>query len=80
MVKCMKLSELQRKDIIDINTGVKIGNVIDVIVNDSGFVTSLIVDKTGFNFGLFSSRGEIEILFDDIVKIGEDVVLIKVKE
>ena len=41
MVKCMKLSELQRKDIIDINSGVKVGNIIDVNVNESGFITTL---------------------------------------
>ena len=75
----MKLTELQRKDIIDINSGVKIGNIIDVNINDSGFITSLVVDRTGFNFGIFSSRGEMEILFDEIIKIGEDVVLVKQK-
>jgi len=76
----MKLSELQRKDIIDINSGVKIGNIIDVNVNDSGLITSLIVDKTSFGLGIFLNRGEIEIFFDDIVKIGEDVMLVKLKK
>lgn len=74
----MKLSELQKKDIIDINSGIKVGNIIDIIINDSGVITSLIVDRN-FGFSFFASRGEIEVYFEDIVKIGEDVVLIKLK-
>lgn len=74
----MKLSELQKKDIIDINSGIKVGNIIDIIINDSGVITSLIVDRN-FGFNFFANRGEIEVYFEDIVKIGEDVVLIKLK-
>ena len=73
----MKLSELQKKDIIDINSGIKIGNIIDVNINETGFITSLVVDRSSFN--IFLSRGEIEIKFDEIVKIGEDVLLVKLK-
>lgn len=75
----MKLSELQKKDIIDMNSGIKVGNIIDVVINDSGFITSLIVDKSPFAFNFLMNRGEMEINFDNIVKIGEDVVLVKIK-
>lgn len=75
----MKLSELQKKDIIDMNSGIKVGNIIDVVINDSGFITSLIVDKSAFAFNFLMNRGEMEINFDNIVKIGEDVVLVKIK-
>ena len=74
----MKLSELQKKDIIDINSGVKVGNIIDVLVDSNGAIISLIVDRN-FGFNFFSSRGEIEVYFKDIIKIGEDVVLIKIE-
>ena len=74
----MKLSELQKKDIIDINSGVKVGNIIDVLVDNSGNIISLIVDRN-FGFNFFSNRGEIEVYFKDIIKIGEDVVLIKIE-
>lgn len=75
----MKLSELQKKDIIDINSGIKVGNIIDVVINDSGFITALVIDKNNFAFNFLMNRGEIEINFDNIVKIGEDVVLVKIK-
>ena len=75
----MKLSELQKKDIIDINSGVKVGNIIDVIINESGLISSLIVDRNTFALNFLMTRGEIEVSFNDIVKIGEDVVLVKIK-
>lgn len=74
----MKLSELQKKDIIDINSGVKVGNIIDVLVDDTGKIISLLVDRN-FGFNFFSSRGEMEVNYKDIIKIGEDVVLIKIE-
>ena len=72
----MRLSELQKKDIVNINNGIKIGNIIDVNVSENGYISSLIADRTNFKF-IFSSNDEIEITFDQIVKIGEDVILVK---
>ena len=71
----MRLSDLQKKDIINISDGIKIGNIIDVNIDDKGTITSLIVDKTAFR--IFSNTDEIEVYFDQIVKIGDDVILIK---
>ena len=75
----MKLSELQKKDVIDVNSGIKVGNIIDANVDDNGHITALLVDKNPFSFNFLSSREEIEIKFDNIVKIGEDVILVKLK-
>ena len=72
----MKISELQKKDIVNIDTGEKIGNIIDLNVNSDGYIDSLIVDKSNFRF-ILSSSDEIEISFKQIVKIGEDVILVK---
>ena len=72
----MKLSELQKKDIVNIDTGEKIGNIIDINIDEKGYITSLVIDRTNFRF-IFSTTDEIEISFNKIVKIGEDVILIK---
>ena len=72
----MKLSDLQKKDIVNIDSGIKIGNIIDVNISDNGYITSLIADRTNFRF-IFNSNGEIEISFNQIIKIGEDVILVK---
>ena len=76
MVTYMKLSELQKKDIVNINTGERVGNIVDININVDGYISSLVVDKTNFRF-LFSSNDEIEVTFKEIVKIGEDVILVK---
>ena len=40
----MRLSDLQNKDVVDILTGEKIGNVIDVeISNDTGNIIKMII-------------------------------------
>ena len=72
----MRLSDLQDKDVIDLKSGVKVGNIIDIKVNLDGTIASLILEKKRFS-KLFSTNDEIDIPFDKIVKIGEDVILIK---
>ncbi len=74
----MRLSDLQHKDVINIKDGKKIGNIIDVSITDNGNMNSLIVEKSKFLVSMFSSSGEFEIKWDQIEKIGEDVILVKV--
>ena len=45
----MRLSELQNKDVVDIMTGEKIGNISDVeISNDTGNVLKMIVYEKNY--------------------------------
>lgn len=71
----MKLSDMQDKDIVELKTGLKIGNIIDVNVSLDGKIESLILEKRKYS-RLFSSNDFIEIPFSKIEKIGEDVILI----
>ena len=61
----MNLSEFQDKDVISIKTGKKIGNIIDCKI-----------DPTDGKIIAFRNSSKIEISFDKINKIGEDVILI----
>jgi len=72
----MRLSDLQDKDVIDLKSGVKIGNIIDIKIDNNGIVTSLIIERKRFS-KLFSSNDEVDIPYKNISKIGEDVILIK---
>lgn len=72
----MRLSDLQGKDIIDVNDGKKIGNIIDVLIDEDGSMNSLIVDKGKF-FSKFSSK-EMAIKWSQVKKIGEDVILVNI--
>lgn len=71
----MRLSELQHKDIVDLN-GRKIGNIIDAKLDETGKLVSLIVETSKSIFK-FSKDNEQEITWDKIEKIGSDVILVK---
>ncbi|MBQ4633854.1 MAG: YlmC/YmxH family sporulation protein [Bacilli bacterium] len=72
----MRLSELQNKDIINIGDGKKIGNIIDVVIDESGAMKSVIVEQVK-GLSLFSNKDDLEIKWQQIEKIGEDVILVK---
>lgn len=72
----MRLSELQHKDIVSVDDGKKIGTIIDVIINENGSLDSLIVEKSVFFISMFTSKNELQIKWNQIKKIGEDVILV----
>ncbi|MBR4177764.1 MAG: YlmC/YmxH family sporulation protein [Bacilli bacterium] len=75
----MKLSELQRKDIVSIRDGKKIGKIIDVEFDaKSGYMVHFVIEKAHFVRNLFSTTEEITINFSQIKKLGEDVILIDI--
>ena len=72
----MKLSDIQDKDVVDLNTGLKIGNIVDVKINTNGYIESLILERKKYS-RLFSNNDFIEVSFSKIEKIWEDVILVK---
>lgn len=74
----MRLSLLQEKSVISIKTGKNMGKIIDVIINDDGYVISFIIEEYSFFKSLFKSNNEINIKVSEIVKIGTDVILVNV--
>ncbi len=72
----MNLSDLQNKDIINILDGKKIGNIIDAKFNIStGNIEKLVIEPAKSLFSL--KNNSLEIDFNKIKKIGEDVILIE---
>lgn len=75
----MRISELQRKDIVNINDGKIIGRVIDADIDPkNGSLNYLIIDKNKYLKGLFTSDGEVSIKYEQIKKLGSDVILIEI--
>ena len=72
----MRLSELQRKNIINLVDGSFVGRIIDVIIDDDGKITGLVLEK-GKNKMFFVESSEILIKFEQIKKLGSDVILIE---
>lgn len=72
----MRLSELQNKSVINVNDGKMIGNIIDININQKGISDDIIVEKSKFIISRFSNSGEISIRWNQIEKIGQDVILV----
>ncbi len=76
----MKLSDLQSKNLVSMEDGKNIGSIIDVKIDyKTGNILSLIVENKNNVFSLFSKDSDIEILWENIKKIGEDVILVNLK-
>lgn len=71
----MKLSDIQDKDVVELKTGLKIGNIVDVKINSEGYIETLILERKKFS-KLFSNNDFIEVSFSKIETIGEDVILV----
>ena len=75
----MRLSDLQSKEIIDIVDGKKVGKIIDIVIDPSnGKINSMVIER-GFNRKILSSKEEYEVKWMQILKIGEDIMLVDTK-
>ena len=72
----MYLSTLQEKDIVNINDGRKIGRIIDARIDSDGKIINLVIDQKKNIRNILSNNSDINISFNQIKKIGSDVILI----
>ena len=72
----MNLSDLQSKKIINITSGKNIGNIIDVSIKNDGVIEALIIEQNK-NFFALNRDNIVKISWNEIAKIGEDVILVK---
>lgn len=71
----MRLSELQYKEIVNLD-GKKIGNIVDVKLDRDGKLISLVLENDKRFLKFKNNDNEIEVSWDKIEKIGEDVILV----
>lgn len=71
----MRLSDLQSKNVITTD-GKLIGNIIDVVI-EKGTIKYLIVEKSKFLISLFTTKDELEINWQQIKIIGDDVIIVE---
>ena len=71
----MLMSDLQRKDIINMTSGSRIGKIIDIDLNEDGLINSLIVGELKM-MKRFNNSSETRISFKQIKTIGSDVILV----
>ncbi len=77
----MRIEELRSREVINISTGQRLGFVSDVEMDAvSGSVSAFVVPGPYRWFGLFG-RGEDRVLpWEQIVRIGEDIILVSEDE
>ncbi|MBW7453370.1 PRC-barrel domain-containing protein [Paenibacillus sepulcri] len=78
----MKISDFQTKDVINIVDGRKLGQVSDLELDlRQGRIDSIVVPSYTRFFGLFGGGGtDVVIPWRNIVKIGTDVVLVRIDD
>lgn len=77
----MKISDFQTKDVVNIVDGKKLGQVSDLELDlRQGRIDSIVVPNHGRFFGFFGNASEVIIPWRNIVKIGMDVVLVKLDD
>ncbi|WP_026692110.1 YlmC/YmxH family sporulation protein [Peribacillus kribbensis] len=73
-----RISEMQMKDIISISDGKKLGSILDLEVDiEKGIIEGLIVSGSQKLKGIFKKEEDEQIPWNRIIKIGEDVIIIK---
>lgn len=76
----IKISEFQTKDVVNIADGKKLGNIGDIDINlISGKIDAVIISGNGRVLGFFGKDEEMVIPWKNILKIGEDVILVRYK-
>jgi len=76
----MKFNELEKKDVVDVRNGRKMGIVSDLDIDENSLcIKALIVCEVRWkDFVLIFSKPRIKrIPIENIVKIGRDVILVK---
>lgn len=73
-------SELREKEIINLIDGRRLGFAADIEVNlEKGRVDALIVPGPGKFLGIFGKENDYIITWNEIKKIGADVILVELK-
>ncbi|MDE5539074.1 MAG: YlmC/YmxH family sporulation protein [Bacilli bacterium] len=73
----MRLSDLQTKMVINVSDGKHLGVIADAEVTTDGTINYFTVMPRHFFRRLFKNETEFNILVKQIVKIGEDVILVE---
>jgi YlmC/YmxH family sporulation protein len=79
--RLVRISEFQVKDVVNISDGKKLGNIGDIEINlDTGRIEAIVIGTGGKLLGFFGKEEDVVIPWKSIVKIGEDVILVRHKE
>ncbi len=71
----MYMSDLQTKDVVNINNGNNYGKIVDAKIDDNGYVIEFISSERKL-LKKIKDFNEVKFSYKSIKKIGSDVILI----
>lgn len=73
----VKTTDLREKEVINVKDGTRIGFISDLEVNlDKGIIEAIVLPGPGRILGLFGKNQDYVIKWQNIVRIGSDVILV----
>lgn len=77
----VKISEFQIKDVVNVADGKKLGNIGDIDINlTTGKIDNIIISGNGKVLGFFGRDEDVVIPWKNILKIGQDVILVRYRD
>lgn len=75
------ISEFQTKNVVNVSDGTVLGNIDDLDINvTTGKIQSIIITNQGKVLGIFGRGEELVIPWRNIIKIGKDVILVRIQK
>ncbi|MCM2533490.1 YlmC/YmxH family sporulation protein [Neobacillus pocheonensis] len=76
----VKISDFQIKDVVNIADGKRLGNIGDIEINlTTGKIDAVVITGSGRVLGFFGRDEDVVIPWKNIIKIGQDVILVRYK-
>lgn len=73
-----RLTDLKRREVINITDGSRLGYVSDIEIGKDGRVNSIIVPGPSKFFGFLNGNNDFVIPYENIKTIGEDIILVEI--
>jgi YlmC/YmxH family sporulation protein len=78
--RMVKISEFQIKDVVNVADGKRLGNIGDIEINlATGKIEAVVISGNNRVLGFFGKENEVVIPWKNIIKIGQDVILVRYK-
>lgn len=73
----LKVSDMKMKEVINIANGKKLGYIYDFELNlERGIINAMVMPGNEGGLSFFSKPNDIIIRWEDIVRIGEEIILV----
>lgn len=73
-----RISEFQSKEVVNVENGRRLGHIGDLEINVStGKIEAMVIPGQGKMLGFFGKENDITIPWRNIVRIGDDVILVR---